>query len=287
MPEHRTRALVLRTFDHAESDRLVHLYTETLGRVSVIAKGARRSRRRFPGMLEILTLIDARLVERPRSTLARLEGATLLRPFEPLVSSLGRYTIACQLLELLDRFTGEREASPELFQFAVGVLEVVEHEEPDRLLGLLVLVKTLARLGYRPGLTACTACGGQIPSRGRVGFASRHGGGVCRRCVSPEDASVPVRVLYALEAGIRAPLRERGQLGLRPSDVALAEILIDRFAHFHLGSQLRSPRISRRFLSEGPLDGSEPDVDTRPQPGGGQPRGTGPTLERGVLSRRP
>ena len=41
--EHRTRALVLRTFDQGESDRVVHLYSEALGRIAAIAKGARRS----------------------------------------------------------------------------------------------------------------------------------------------------------------------------------------------------------------------------------------------------
>ena len=76
-PEYRTRALVLRTFDQGESDRVVHLYTETHGRVGAIAKGARRSKRRFPGTLEILSLIDVRLVDPPRAQLMRLESAKL------------------------------------------------------------------------------------------------------------------------------------------------------------------------------------------------------------------
>ena len=125
MAEIRTRALVLRCFDQRESDRLVHLYTETAGRVSAIAKGARRSRRRFPGTLEILTVLDARLVDPPRAELMRLEGARVVAPFEDLVGDLGRYAIACQLLEILDRLTGEREASPQLFHFALGVLDVL------------------------------------------------------------------------------------------------------------------------------------------------------------------
>ena len=87
MPEYRTRALVLRTFDQGESDRLVHLYTESLGRVSAIAKGARRSRRRFPGTLEILTVLDVRIVDPPRSSLMRIEGAKLVEPFERLGNS--------------------------------------------------------------------------------------------------------------------------------------------------------------------------------------------------------
>jgi DNA repair protein RecO (recombination protein O) len=254
MPEYRTPALILRTFDHGESDRLVHLYTEELGRVSAIAKGAKRSRRRFPGALEILTVVQARLVDRPRSGLARLEGVNLIRSFEPLVSRRGRYAIACELLEILDRFTGEREASPELFRFSTGVLEVVASEAPDRLLGLLVLVKTLARLGYRPRLTGCTVCGRSLEGLQRAGFAPRHGGAICVGCGSPEDPTVPVRVLMALESGLRLPLRDRARLGLGRGDVVLAEALLDRFFWFHLGAQLRTCAFLRQML---PLDAPE------------------------------
>src|SRR4029450_9420944 len=120
--EYRTRGLVLRTFDQGESDRVVHLYTESQGRVGAIAKGARRSKRRFPGTLEILSLIDVRLIDPPRAQLMRLEGAKLVGAFEGITANLARYAIACQFLELLDRLTAEREAHPELFHFAGGVL---------------------------------------------------------------------------------------------------------------------------------------------------------------------
>jgi DNA repair protein RecO (recombination protein O) len=136
--EYRTRALVLRTFDQGESDRVVHLYTAALGRVSAIAKGARRSKRRFPGTLEILSVADVRLVDPPRAQLMRLENAKLVRSFEAIPQRLGRYAIACQFLELLDRSTPERQPQPELFSFALGVLDVLDQAEPDALLALLL-----------------------------------------------------------------------------------------------------------------------------------------------------
>ena len=268
MPEYRTPALVLRTFDQGESDRIVHLYTEALGRVSAIAKGARRSRRRFPGTLEILALLDVHLVDRPRSSLAWLEGASVVRSFEPLVRDLGRYAIGCQLVEILDRFTGEREASPELFRFARGVLDLVAEERPDRALGLLVLLKTLSRLGYRPALDRCAVCGsGLSASVERVVFDPGQGGAVCRRCAPSEKPGVPRRLLCALEWGIRLPLRERGRLDLRGADVARAEALLDRFFRFHLGSELRTCAFLRGILPES-LDAAAPSIDTAPAPEG-------------------
>jgi DNA repair protein RecO (recombination protein O) len=252
-PEYRTRALVLRTFDQGESDRVVHLYTETHGRVGAIAKGARRSKRRFPGTLEILSLIDVRLVDPPRAQLLRLEGAKLVGNFEGITDRLGRYAIACQFLELLDRLTAEREAHPDLFHFAVGVLETLRDAEPDRLLSVLVLAKTLARLGYRPQLVRCAVCGVELPSgAGRVAFLPAHGGSVCRSCAGPAESTVPVKLLGALEAGLRQPLRARAELGLGAQDVERAELLIERFFRYQIGTELRTAAFLRQALADEP-----------------------------------
>jgi DNA repair protein RecO (recombination protein O) len=268
--EHRTRALVLRTFDQGESDRVVHLYTEALGRISAIAKGARRSKRRFPGTLEILSVVDARLVDPPRAQLARLEGAKLVRAYEGIPARLGRYAIACQFLELLNRATPERQAQPELFQFACGVLDVLDGETPDLLLAVLVLAKTLARIGYRPQLVRCALCATDLPSDGsRVGFMPAHGGAVCRKCAGPDEARIPAIVLRALEAGLRQPLRARAELGLTARDVDLVARLVERFFRFHIGFELRSEAFLRQvFADDGghaeSVDGATGRGDTAP-----------------------
>ncbi len=260
--EYRTRALVLRTFDQGESDRLVHLYTEELGRVSAIAKGARRSKRRFPGTLEVFCVLDVRVVDPPRSSLMRLESAKLVRSFEGLVDSLARYAIACQLVELLDRLTAEREPAPDLLHFGLGVLDVISESEPDRLLAVLVLAKTLARLGYRPELQRCALCGSELPGEGEVGFEPRQGGAVCQACRTDEALRAPAGLLAALERGIRTPLKERGALGLCDADVGRAELLMRRFFQFHIGFELRTARFLAQILEDTTVDGGTTPGDT-------------------------
>jgi DNA repair protein RecO (recombination protein O) len=221
-----------------------------LGRVSAIAKGARRSRKRFPGTLEILTVLEARIVDSPRSSLLRLEGARVLAPFERLVNDLGRFATACQLAEILDRFTGEHEASPELFAFALGVLDVLADEPADRLLALLILAKTLARLGYRPQLSQCAVCGALLSAdSSRVAFLPDDGGVVCPACAPSGDTRVSTALVLALETGIRTPLRDRGKLGLTPQEVRRAEMLLARFYRYHIGMELRSESFLRGMLA--------------------------------------
>jgi len=237
----------------------VHLYTETHGRVSAIAKGARRSKRRFPGTLEIFSLVDVRLIDPPRAQLMRLEGAKLVGAFEGLTANLARYAIACQFLELLDRLTAEREAHAELFHFAVGVLEVLREAEADRLLAVLVLAKTLARLGYRPQLTRCAVCFAEPASAvTQIAFLPAQGGSVCRACAGPAEGTVPLRLLRALEAGLRQPLRARGELGLAARDVERVELLVERFFRFQIGSDLRSAAFLRQALADAEESSPQP-----------------------------
>jgi DNA repair protein RecO (recombination protein O) len=267
--EHRTRALVLRSFDQNESDRLVHLYTEDLGRVSALAKGARRSRRRFPGALELFSLIEVRLVAPPRSALMRLEAARPYRSLEGLSDDLLRFAIACHFVELLDRLTGDGEGNPEFFEFACGVLSVLRAELPDRLLALLILAKTLARLGYRPQLSECAVC--RAPLAGALAaFSARQGGAVCPACAPGGGVGVPTSLLAALEHGERAGLR------LDRAAVLRAERLIADFFRFHVGYEPRSAGFLRfaleRAEAAGPVDGPRSPGDTPPA------RATDPSL---------
>jgi DNA repair protein RecO (recombination protein O) len=264
VPEHRTRALVLRTVDQGESDRRLHLYTERLGRVSALAKGARRSRRRFPGALELFSTLDLVLVESPRTSLLRVDSATLERAFEGLAADVGRYAIACEFVEILDRAGAERESHPELFRFALGVLDVLDSARPDRLLALLVQAKTFARLGFRPQLGSCAACGEPLAADGgRAGFSVRAGGAVCAACAAPDDDSVSPELMRALDLGLRTPLRDRAALGLTARGIQRAEELLDRFFRFHVGLELRSSEIVRGLVS---LDARDPRLDTAPAP---------------------
>ena len=200
----------------------------------------------------------------------RLEGARLVTSYEGLVGDLGRYAIGCQLLELLDRLTGERQSNPDLLRFALGVLETVASETPDRLLGVLMLAKTLARLGYRPELLRCTQCAEPLSAEGRAGFDPRQGGAVCARCLKEriEDreppTSLPARLLRALEAGIRTTLRERAALGLDAGDVRRIEAMMHRFFQFHIGFELRTARFLQQMLDSGRLDAGSVRRDTAP-----------------------
>jgi DNA repair protein RecO (recombination protein O) len=158
-----TEALVLRAVDFGESDRIVHLLVPDAGRLTAIAKGARRSVRRFPGTLDLFNHLRVQVERRRSSGLARLEQATLIEPFTPLRRSPARFALGCYLLELLDRLAPEGAARADgrrLFSFALAALRTVATPRRiDSRLRTLLELRALDALGLRPELNRCVRSG--------------------------------------------------------------------------------------------------------------------------------
>src|SRR2546425_1402449 len=106
---HVTPAIVLRARPYGESDKIVSFLTENYGKITGIAKGAKRSRKRFANSLEPFSLIDLRFQDRPHSNLVFILAADLLLGFKNLVAALEKISLASYMVEITDGLIGERE----------------------------------------------------------------------------------------------------------------------------------------------------------------------------------
>ena len=244
-------ALVLRTVEFGEADLIVHLLTPERGRVTAMAKHARKSVRRFPGSLDLFNHLEVKIHPRRRGGMPLLDRARLLSAFLPLRDDPVRYGLACYVTELLSRLAPEEGAGPEMkgiYAFALEVLRFLESCRPDARTRVMIELRALDALGMRPELRYCVRCGKECDGSDWVSFHVADGGVICRPCGGSED--LPLRAhlgtLRALEQGLRFPLAELSRLGLAPRALAEAEQIVGRFQRYHVGIELRS----ERFLSE-------------------------------------
>jgi DNA repair protein RecO (recombination protein O) len=248
----QTEALILRAVDFGESDRILHLLVPEVGRLTAIAKGARRSVRRFAGRLDLFNHLRVQVDRRRQAAMARLEQATLVRSFTALRVDPGRFALGCYLLELMDRLApegGARGDTRRLFAFALGALQALSERPVDVRLRTLFELRALDALGLRPELRRCVRCGEEVSGRGGVvHFHVAEGGPVCERCVPASEGLLALQLgtLRALEQGLRFELDQLHRLVPSPGILAEARLLIERFQRFHVGIELRS----ERFLDE-------------------------------------
>ncbi|MDQ3998472.1 MAG: DNA repair protein RecO, partial [Gemmatimonadota bacterium] len=202
MPLVATEAIVLHSFDYLESSRVLRLATRDAGVRSVIAKGARRSSRRFGGGLDLFSRGVAHLYTKAGRDLDTLAGFDDLRAGIQLGSDLGRFTGASAIAELTLRFSREASADPALYDAVAGALEAITSAAPDqtRAAVLAGAWRIVAELGFAPALDECAECHATLPVQDVVMFSHPAGGALCGRCSRLARGRV-------LPAGARAAVR--------------------------------------------------------------------------------
>lgn len=179
VPSYTARSLVLHRSDLGEYDRILTLYTREKGKLSAVARGARRANSSLSGATELFVQAKVHLgVGRNLDIVSQCE---IEKSFAALRSDLQRLARATYFCELLDRFTGDRDeaSSEELFDLTVRTLLLLEHAEtyPDAVVHAYEL-QLLSALGYAPVLDRCVVCGAP-GGAWSAGFSPALGGIVC------------------------------------------------------------------------------------------------------------
>ncbi len=240
-PSGKLRALVLRTTVYRESDLIVDLLTDGRGRVGVMARGARKSRKRYGGALEVGTRLAVEIGRRGRG-LPTLSSCDIVAPVLHIRSDLDAFHQLAYALELARLLSTEGEADARGFALAAGFVDHLEAHGPTDEALVAWELKLMAHHGYGLRLDACVVSG-TVPD----GLSLRHGGAVNRRAVGPGDAMpVPTAVLAALAALGRG---QQGRIGA--ADRVGVRRLFARLWGEITGFELRTAR----FLADGPTFG--------------------------------
>jgi DNA repair protein RecO (recombination protein O) len=172
-----SEAVVLRTWPVHEADLIVSLFSRDYGKVRGVAKSALKSRRRFGGALEPMTLARAWFVERPRQELARLDQLEII--WSPLSAPVDqtRLTVLSFFAEVLEEALPEHDPQETVFRLLVSVLEQTTVEQPWMPLTYFSLWMTRL-MGVLPDIAHCTACGEALRA-GEVSFNAQADGLFC------------------------------------------------------------------------------------------------------------
>ena len=233
MPALRTDAVVLHAFDYLESSRILRLATREAGVRSVLARGARRSSKRFGSALDLFAQGAAQLHTKPGRELDTLASFDVVRARSELGADLARFMGASTIAELTLRFAREG-ADEELFDVVVAALDALADAPVGaaREAALAGAWRIIDVLGFGPNLDNCCSCDAELPPEEQVLFSHPAGGALCSRCsrmgasgrVLPSEARTALR---AWTAGDRVSLGSDGEERAH-------QRLLREFLHEHL-----------------------------------------------------
>ncbi|GAC1493118.1 MAG: DNA repair protein RecO [Candidatus Limnocylindrales bacterium] len=176
---YRAEAIVLKTMDLGEADRILTLLTRHYGKVRVIAKGIRKPTSRLAGHAEPLVHATFQLA-RGRD-LDVLTGAETRATYRALREDLPVIAAGWYISELADRFSVERSTSVPVFDLVETALAALEAGAFPAIVCRWFDLHLLDRSGFRPELGRCVQCR-RAPEEVTNVWHPDAGGLVCARC---------------------------------------------------------------------------------------------------------
>jgi DNA repair protein RecO (recombination protein O) len=179
-----TTAIVLRAVNYGESDRVVTLFGRTTGRVSAIARGARKSQRRFAGGLGLGSVGEISVRERAGAELLTLESFDVTDGHASFGADLGRMAHAGYVSELVTKLCAPRQVEVGVYDWFATFLGLLDAAGASAERLRVFELGLLGRLGFGPMVEACAVCGGTRTPPGPPAFRwdPDRGGVVCAAC---------------------------------------------------------------------------------------------------------
>jgi len=204
---YRASAIILRRINIGETDRIVTLYTREKGKLSSIAKGARRHLSKLAGATELFTYGKYFLASgRDLDIITQTE---VKESFPEIRKNLDRIAHAAYICEMVNIFVEEREANYGIFDTLLSALYLLESGVDPKVVARYFELNLMSMMGYRPELDQCIRCSAH-PSGDGMYFSPSMGGRVCKECGPlPDDVihlnketADAMRILLAAEPGV-------------------------------------------------------------------------------------
>ncbi len=245
-------AIVLRRINLGETDKILTLLTREKGKLSAVAKGARRPASRLVGATELFG--HCRMLLAVGQNLDVVTQVEVRNAFPRIRNSLEKIAAASYMTELVDHFTEERLPHEEVFDLLLTGLTVLDALDDPGLIATAFTLQLLAASGYTPSLSECARCHNRDVEF--TGFSPVLGGVVCRTCrlAVKDSLHAAPDALDAARALLGWDLPSAARLEL--TDHARGQVLrlIRAFLKFRSDRPMKSARFLDELLAARKLD---------------------------------
>jgi len=251
MPVFTTPAVLLRRLDYGDFDLILTFLSLQQGKISLIAKSAKKSTKRFAGILELFSLIEVVASTGRGRGLAVLQEATLIAPFSTIRNDISKTAYASYWCELINNWVEENQKEVRLFYLLKHALNQLDSGESTAAqISILFQMKLLHLTGHGPNLEHCGRCRKslEIIQSNQVVFDVAKGAILCDGC-TPGGGRMrlskgTLKQLIWIQSG---DLKKASRIRFGTQATKEGLEFLETFVPYTLGVQLQSLKFLRQI----------------------------------------
>lgn len=199
----KTKGIVIREMKYRDTSKIITIYTENRGKISVMARGANNPKSKLIGATQVFTLSDFQF--NSGRNFYFISQVDIINSFYSIREDIERVIYGYYILELVDKSISVEQENKNIYGLLEKSLEVLSELKGGFLKFIIAYeIKFISFLGYKPYLEGCVNCNSKEAKE--VRFSIEKGGILCEKCFSQDQYSQPmsgkiydlmVKLLYA------------------------------------------------------------------------------------------
>ena len=245
MSQITTPAIMLRRIEYGDYDLIITFFSLDNGKISVIAKSAKKSKKRFAGILEPFSVLQIVYGSGKGKGLPVLSEASLIQAFSNIRQDITQTAYASYMAELIYEWAEENHRQTAIFRLFNDVLEKLDQKEmAGDELSMLFQMRFTAFSGFEPNLKMCLACKKPVDDmeENKVAVNLKKGGLLCRQCqpAGAKPMTLSKGTLKQMQWLTHPDLKMATRIKLTPQAIKEGLTFLEAFVPYHLGKEPRS-----------------------------------------------
>jgi len=245
-----TNAIVLKRIPYGDTSVICRVFTEKMGKVSILAKGAWKPKNAAGPVLEPINHIHIQFYHKNTRNIQILKETGFVQQFSALRNNLCRIILALAVVEIIDKSLFDSNPSPILYRLVWRVLDKLNDENQNFwFVFSFFLYQLLLQLGFMPDLKNCSKCSQELL---RGGIDNYSGELVCPGCVDQYQMKATKISFIFLKQLTSLHLDDLNTISLPNSDIIDSIHLLESFLLFHVDGikKVQSMDVLRKLLNE-------------------------------------
>ncbi len=260
MLDFSSNAILLRRIEYGDYDYIITFLSETSGKISAIAKNAKKSIRRFQGSLDLFSAMNIQVSfpKKKKDALPVLVNVDLVDPFEEIRTDVEKVGYASYWSEIINFYLEEQKPQSELYELLLFSLDALNSGLiSKKVINLLFQIRFMSISGFNPDLKKCGICKTCIDETGasnkKVIFDIQNGSLICEKCkkkAAANSISISKGTLKQLAWINENEISKAGRIKFSDIAIAEGEALLQAFIPFHIGRSFKSLEFLKRIKRE-------------------------------------
>ncbi|MCF8092450.1 MAG: DNA repair protein RecO [Desulfotignum sp.] len=258
MSDFRTEAILLRKIDYGDHDFIITFITRDRGKITVMAKNAKKSVKRFSGSLDLFSLnhILCSFPKKNKDAMVTLAHADLENGFANIRFNVFKTAYASYWAEMTHLWMEEGRTQPKLYDLLLFALDMLDRSDIQKeVLSLLFQIRFMSISGFTPNMEMCENCNtlvDNIPEK-KLRFDFKEGKIVCPRCRvngSKYGMDVSKGTLKQLFWMNNTDICRADRIRFSGFAIKEGQMLLESFIPFHIGREFKSLMFLKRLRQE-------------------------------------